>query len=180
MKEVLWKDIFKDESKIGSAEFRLLSNWSELTPKLKFFMPNIKVTLLFHAQGQAYNSELEILRQSQNSLTEIREVILGEERPFMFSRTVFSKNIDHIERANFSGLGEKRLGEILFAEDSIYRRKFIEYTRLNSEQGSWLYKKAKVQNIHCPREVWARRSLFVREESPVLLLTDIFYKIINL
>ena len=115
-----------------------------LTQKLKKRYPDFRVEVHKQEELEIYNHEINLLGNEKNFI--VREVSLyGDNQPVVFARSVIPKNAktDSIMR-----IGNKPLGEILFTDPNTLREP-IEVTFQN--------------------DIWGRRSVFVMNNSRILV-----------
>jgi len=101
----------------------------------------------------------------------LREVhLLCNGRVCVFARTLIPRSSLRGHCQRLARLGERPLGEVLFADPSMQREPFEIATLV---RGHSLYRLA-LRGLECrPRAIWGRRTLFRIEERP-LLVYEIF------
>jgi len=115
-----------------------------LTQKLKKKYPDFRVEVHKHEESSIYYHEINPLGNEKNYI--VREVSLyGENHPVVFARSVMPKNT---QTESIMKIGNKPLGEILFTNPKILREP-IEITFQNN--------------------IWGRRSVFVMNDSRILV-----------
>ena len=115
-----------------------------LTQKLKKRYQDFRVKVHKQDELEVYNHEIKKLGNEEKFI--VREVSLyGDNHPVVFARSVIPKNI---KTDSIMKIGNKPLGEILFTDPNILREP-IEITFDNN--------------------VWGRRSIFVMNESRILV-----------
>lgn len=103
-------------------------------------------------------SEAQLLSLSCRELALVREVKLcGRETPWVFARTVIPVATLTGRQKQFSQLGNRSLGTVLFNDPSMRR-------------GAFQISKLCLQSAE---QVWARRSLFYLDDKP-LLVCEVF------
>ena len=115
-----------------------------LTQKLKKRYTDFRVEVRKQEESSIYNHEISQIGNEENFI--VREVFLyGDNQPVVFARSVIPKNTktDLIMK-----IGNKPLGEILFTDPNILRKP-IEITFQNN--------------------IWGRRSVFVMNDSRILV-----------
>lgn len=133
--------------------------------------------LIAHSQGQfrvevlqqrtqrAQLSEYRALKLNRQRWAVVREVILyGQNTPWVFARTIIPLSTLKGPLKRLHHLGNRPLGEALFAEPSM-RRKGVEVARVKARH------LPKVAQQLKPR--WGRRSVFTLKNKP-LLVSEIF------
>ncbi|MDP2795104.1 MAG: chorismate lyase [Sulfurisoma sp.] len=121
--------------------------------------------------NHVWPDEREALRLSDNEQPLVREVLLFcGTTPVVFARSLAAaRHLDGPWRS-LRGLGSRPLATMLFADPRIARGA-IEFCRIDGRQP--LHHRAEAAVPELPRELWARRSVFRRENAP-LLVTEIF------
>lgn len=101
----------------------------------------------------------------------VREVVLmADDMPVVFAHSVVrAEDVPGAWRL-FAGIGRRPLGEALFADPCI-RRSPLALRRLDARHP--LHARAAAVCGAAPTAYWARRSLFLRQHSP-LLVTEVF------
>jgi chorismate--pyruvate lyase len=101
----------------------------------------------------------------------VREVlIVSDQKQWMFARTVIPQNTLKDQELCLMNLGDRSLGSVLFNDPSMWRSEF-ELAYFTSEL-DWHKKIVSYTNKILPA-LWARRSIFMIKEKP-LLLTEVF------
>ncbi|MCK5697605.1 MAG: chorismate lyase [Gammaproteobacteria bacterium] len=123
-------------------------------------------------QGMAQPSKDEVQRLKLNHhYALIREVLLYcGDTPIVFARTVIPINTLSASQHQLACLGNRPLGEFLFAQPAL-ERDAMEITALN--QGHQLYDIAVHSLKKSLPQVWARRSIFRLKDKP-LLVAEVF------
>ena len=140
-------DHFKD---VPNKLFFWLKDDQSLTQKLKKRYPDFRVEVHKQKESVIYGHEINKLGDEERFI--VREVSLyGDNQPVVFARSIIPKNgkTDSIMK-----IGNKPLGEILFTDPNIIREP-IEITFHN--------------------DVWGRRSVFVMNDSRILV-SEFFLK----
>ena len=115
-----------------------------LTQKLKKKYQDFRVEVHKQEELEIYNHEINLLGNEENFI--VREVSLyGDNQPVVFARSVIPKNT---QTDSIMKIGNKPLGEILFTNPNILREP-IEITFQNN--------------------IWGRRSVFVMNDSRILV-----------
>jgi chorismate--pyruvate lyase len=115
-----------------------------LTQKLKKKYPDFRVEVHKQEESSIYNHEINQIGNEENFI--VREVSLyGDNEPVVFARSVIPENT---KTQSIMEIGNKPLGEILFTDPNILREP-IEITFQNN--------------------VWGRRSVFVMNDSRILV-----------
>ena len=138
-----WHDIDYFDDIPEKALFWIRDDQS-LTQKLKKRYPDFRVEVHKQEEASIYNHEISQIGNEENFI--VREVSLyGDNQPVVFARSVIPKNTktDLIMK-----IGNKPLGEILFTDPNILREP-IEITFQNN--------------------IWGRRSVFVMNDSRILV-----------
>jgi len=130
-----------------------------------------RVLPLSQQRGLAWPDERNALGLAGNDMPLVREVLLFcGTTPVVFARSLAAAcHLDGPWRS-LRGLGSRPLATMLFADPRIARGA-IEYCRLDARNP--LHRRAEAAVAELPRELWARRSVFRRECTP-LLVTEVF------
>lgn len=157
---------------IGRQPYRpWLTDNGSLTAALKSRCPALQVMRLRQGLARPHADERTLLGLTPKAYALIREVmLLCDERPLVFAHSV-------IPRAGLAGpwrslsrLGNRPLGEALFADPRIVRHP-LQYRRLDRRHP--LYRSAVHHLTLQPSWLWARRSVFARDGYPILV-TEVF------
>lgn len=122
--------------------------------------------------------ESALLGIAPQQLAYSREVFLyADDQPVVFAHSVVAHEHLRGEWSAVRKLGSKPLGALLFAHPLV-ERKPLHYQALRSTHP--LYQRAVAELSDPPRRLWARRSLFLLHDAP-LLVTEVFLpEILNL
>ncbi|MDD7804922.1 MAG: chorismate lyase [Endozoicomonas sp. (ex Botrylloides leachii)] len=144
-----------------------LASWlldtGSLTERLKkTYQNDVKVNVIKHAWAVPTHSEKLFLGLADGTRTSIREIFLvcaGQIK--IFARSVFPESSLRGEQASLLELGNKPLGEFLFAHPAV-KRGTIEMAGIPAKQF----------NQHLPfqytdERAWGRRSLFYIYNQPI-------------
>lgn len=127
------------------------------------------VRLLGQGMGRPFVGELGVLGLPERRLALTREVLLfGIERPLVLARTVMPPSALRGEHCALARLGNRPLGEVLFAQRGL-RRPRLEFAKVLPMD--WLPGVALGYGLDGP--VWGRRSLY--EVDHVALLVCEFF-----
>ena len=132
---------------------------------------DFSVKLLHQGMAIPSNDEVQRLKLKHRHYALIREVLLYcGDTPVIFARTVIPVKTLTGPQRQLAHLGNRPLGEFLFAQPAL-QRDAMEVTALTN--GHQLYDSA-VQNLHKrPDQLWARRSIFRLRHKP-LLVAEVF------
>ncbi len=130
------------------------------------------VKLLRQGMGIPSNDEVQRLKLRSRHYALIREVLLYcGETPVVFARTVIPIKTLTGSQRQLSHLGNRPLGEFLFAQPDL-QRDAMEIAVLN--RGHQLFDSAVYHmSDDSPSDVWARRSIFRLGHKP-LLVAEVF------
>ncbi|MEQ6342945.1 MAG: chorismate lyase [Gammaproteobacteria bacterium] len=154
----------------------VLSSWlfdtTSLTQRLRQACHgHFQVRVMSEAQARPLRDERVTLRMRGYEGAVVRMVyLLCDERPWVFARTVIPLRTLSGPQRRLAYLGNKPLGEMLFADKSM-RRSEVEVARLAA--GSAVFRMATQALEHKPDEIWGRRSVFYLQDKP-LLVSEIF------
>ncbi|MBN7823605.1 chorismate lyase [Bowmanella dokdonensis] len=133
-----------------------LRNWlldtGSLTERLQSHCRQFRVQLL----GQAPLPLLDNEREQMGPVDYlVREVILwGDDRPWVFARSLLPRALCEQDRGELSNLGEKPLGSILF-NDARFERQPFQVTRLSAA-----HRLQSALKLPGTQVLWGRRSVF--------------------
>lgn len=135
-----------------------LQDTSSLTQKLKHLSEHrFHVEKVHQSVSRPTFSESRTLNMSAHSRALVREVILyGCDSPWVYARTVVPLSTLQGALRHFKHLGNKPLGEALFAMPQM-RREFINIGTIPLSNLSGLQQQPPE---HVNRSLWGRRSLF--------------------
>lgn len=169
--EPLWKE--KPISAIKQAS-RLQKSWLQETGSLtrrlkKLCGHDFNVNLQFQNWSRPSLSEQNNLDMRNGELANIREVTLQfGATPFVVARTVIPRQMLSGSLRHLISLGNKPLGEVIFAEPGLIRRSFEV-----SVFDSGFFRQNSIRK-HCgDRRIWGRRSCYVVHDKPILI-SEIF------
>jgi chorismate--pyruvate lyase len=115
--------------------------------------------------------ESALLGIAAQQLAYAREVYLyADDQPVVFAHSVVAQQHLYGAWAAVCGLGNKPLGAMLFAHPLV-ERKPLHYKALRDTHP--LYQHAASELSDPPQRLWARRSLFLLHDAP-LLVTEVF------
>lgn len=99
----------------------------------------------------------------------IREVLIyADELPVIYAKTIFPAETLNETNTALKQLGNQSLGDILFKSDNC-SREYLEYATLDKTNA--LYKRIEQHSsLHNQENIFARRSLFLMQEKPLLVL----------
>ncbi len=148
-----------------------LKNWllatGSLTERLQSQCRQFSVSVIGQGEADLLEDEKQQLN-AQNEDWIIREVILsGDGIPWVFARSVLPKSELDGSLSNFSNLGNKPLGQVIF-NDAQFERLPIQVTRLETTN-----KLLQRLSIVSDKPLFGRRSLFRYRQSR-LLVAEIF------
>lgn len=157
---------------VGQSPYRpWLTDEGSLTAALKSRCPALQVERLRQGLARPNADERTLLGLAPKEHALIREVmLLCDGHPLVFAHSVIPRAGLTGPWRNLSRLGNRPLGEALFADPRIVRHP-LQYRRLDRRHP--LYRSALRRLTVRPSWLWARRSLFVRDGYPILV-TEIF------
>ena len=132
---------------------------------------DFSVKLLRQGMAIPSNDEVQRLKLKHRCYALIREVLLYcGDTPVIFARTVIPIKTLSGPQRQLAHLGNRPLGEFLFAQPAL-QRDAMEIASLS--HGHQLYDPA-LQNLpKSPTQLWARRSIFRLRDKP-LLVAEVF------
>lgn len=132
---------------------------------------SFRVQVLSQGWARPLRSEARALGSRRGRRCIVRQVLLlCDERPWVFARTVIPVTSLHGPQRHLMHLGSRPLGAVLFADKSM-RRGVVELTRIAPAHGLYRYATANLQRK--PAAIWGRRSVF-RVGGRPLLVSEIF------
>jgi chorismate--pyruvate lyase len=151
-----------------------LSDRTSLTAKLMQHSKRFRVQRLRQENGQCLRDEHRAIGLPRRQIVRERDVILRcDEQPVVFAHTVVPLSATASDWPFFGTLGERSLGTTLFGDPRV-RRGELEYAKLHP--GHPLARRVinalGLERSHFP--LFARRCLFKRKRSGVLLVTEVF------
>ncbi|MCH9698494.1 MAG: chorismate lyase [Gammaproteobacteria bacterium] len=170
-KEPLWKE--KPISAIKQASHPQQSWIKEagsLTRRLKKLCGHeFNVNLQYQHWTRPAFSEQKNLAMRNAELANIREVILQYgTTPLVVARTVIPRQMLNGSLRHLISLGNKPLGEVIFAEPGLTRRSF-EVCVFDSG----LFRQQSIRQHCVDQRIWGRRSCYVVHGKPILI-SEIF------
>jgi chorismate--pyruvate lyase len=156
-----------------------LRTWLEtqgsLTARIKTRCSRFNLVVLYQGLAKPLPDEVAALGIKPTERAWVREVLLCEgSTPLVFAHSVLP--LGHVRGAwnLFQGLGNRPLGEALFADRSISRQPLV-FCRLKSHQPlrARLHRHAPTQSLSQYPDLPARRSLFERHGKS-LMVTEVF------
>ena len=142
-----------------------------LTRRIQLRCRMFRLDLLSQRLGAARSDEYAVIHTRPGTRCLVREVSLNCGRaPLVFAHTVVAPRTLRGAWRMLSHLGTQPLGAALFADPCI-KRYPLRFRQLNRHHA--LYRRACALLEQCPAQLWARRSLFVLHDSP-LLVTEVF------
>ncbi len=155
----------------GTARYdRWLIDRGSLTSRIQARCPAFGVKLEFQGRGRASRDERFLGAGGRRHMV-VREVYLYcGNTPVVFAHSVVRNRDLRGAWRSLAGLGTRPLGAALFADPRV-RRYPLRFRRLNARHE--LYRRACRRLAAPPPALWARRSLFSRHKSPILV-TEVF------
>jgi len=152
-----------------------------ITRRLRCLYNNqVDVELLFHQHSLPFLSENQLLKQSSQHYSLIREVMLKSNgKPLILARTVIPIKTLHGAQRILSRLGNKPLGEVIFSYPKLQR---LEMQVCKIASSHWLPEITNRTNVH--DSIWARRTIYAIKNRQLLVseffLPEITENIVNL
>lgn len=153
---------------------RALRPWltakGSLTARLIASFGPLQVQIRQQGWQQAHRDEAAAL-QISGSRQWVRDVLLrAGQQPLVFAHSIARPETLRGSFGFLRRLGERPLGAALFADRRI-RREALCWRRIDARHPLW--QKAGAASAPLPRQLWARRSVFVRGRDR-LLVTEVF------
>jgi chorismate-pyruvate lyase len=160
----------------------LLSDWVTkpyiLSQELKRHYQLVQVDIIAEGYATPYEDEakcLGISNESAESAWVRRVFLIGDNLPRTYGRVVIPQQIYQKYQSQFCQLGNKLLGETLLYHNPQVTRKPFEYGQIDASCP--LAEDVKAKNFITQdhkNNLPARRSLFLNQGVPFLLLTEVF------
>lgn len=148
-----------------------LKTTTSLTEKLRHICPELEVMVLSETYETPMLSETQQLGLANNEKAWVRCVVLRcQQRHLIYARTVIPNMNPNNPWQELQDLGNKPLGEILFEMPSIQRSSF-EFSK--NKLQDWPHLNETIAQNEMNNTSFARRSVFVQKQAP-LLLTEVF------
>lgn len=149
-----------------------LTDQGSLTQRLTRRCPQFAVRVLQQGQARPLPDESALFRLRQAELVVERDVLLlCRDQPAVFAHTIFTRESLRRVWQPVGRLGNRSLGTLLFSNPRI-RRGSMQYRKLDRRHP--LYRRIMRQTSgSLPASLWARRSLFLLDNQP-MLVTEVF------
>lgn len=148
-----------------------LRSVGSLTRRIEQRSSGMKVKVQFQGPHRLHRDERFMMPVGARVATLTREVyLLCRRTPVVYAHSVIQPGDRGAARRLLRRMGMRPLGATLFAEPRI-RRYAMHYRKIGRSHD--LYRKAVMVLKHAPATLWARRSVFVIEKSPILV-TEVF------
>lgn len=134
---------------------------------------SFKVHVISETRASPTPDEIKALGLRYRSQAMIRQVILYcDEKPYVYARTVIPITTLTGPLRRLANLGNKPLGEVLFADRSISRGE-VEISQLKASHENYKWTQNKDHQT-----IWGRRSIFYQKNKK-LLVSEFFMPEIN-
>ncbi len=149
-----------------------LTDQGSLTRRLTGRCSQFSVRVLQQGKSLALPDEAGLFRLSPTELVVERDVLLlCRGRPAVYAHTIFTRESLRRVWQPVGRLGNRSLGTLLFSNPRIRRGK-LQYRKLDSRHP--LYRRIMQHTgAPLPASLWARRSLFLLDNQP-MLVTEVF------
>lgn len=142
-----------------------------LTARLRSRATTFRVATLSQQLARPDHDEAALIGLSAGRLALVREVVLHcDERPTVFAHSIVAADDVRHPWRFVASLGNRPLGAVLFSDPRIERAP-LHFKTLDRRHP--LYRHAAAHLPSVPARLWARRSLFRLDGSP-LLVTEVF------
>lgn len=154
-----------------------LTDPSSLTARIRRRCGRFGVEVLYQGLGQAVRDEAILLGLRAGERVWVREVLLiADGVPVVFARSLLPRRNVRGAWNLFHGFGARPLGAALFADPAIERAP-LACTRLDARDARYHRARAALSARQPPvameRELWGRRSLFLRH-GRALMVSEFF------
>jgi chorismate lyase len=155
-----------------------LRDHGSLTRRIRQRCTSFEVRNVHSGLARIALDESALLGIAPQQLAYTREVYLyADSHPVVFAHSVVAREHLHGTWAAVRSLGSKPLGAMLFAHPLVVRKP-LHYKALRSSHPLYQHAAARLSDPHS--RLWARRSLFLLHDAP-LLVTEVFLpEILNL
>ncbi len=163
----LWKNHHRDlENRLPAELKSWLTETGSLTKRLRaLYGGSFAVTVLFNRRKPAYIDESRLLDLPPDRYQLTREVMLtANGQPLVLARTILPEQTIKIARRNLSHLGNRPLGEVIFAYPDLERR-LRQYSR--AEIGLW--PPTLQAEFGAEPAIWGRRTVYAIHHQPLLV-----------
>jgi chorismate lyase len=149
-----------------------MTDRGSLTARIVAHFPDFNLQRVVQARVLPFADERRALRLRAGELAIVREVILKSgTTPLIFAHTVAHSDSLNGAWRGLSRLGARPLAEMLFHDPSVSRMA-IEYKLLNARHPlAWRVR--EVITLPTTATIWARRSVFLKAQQP-LMVTEVF------
>ncbi len=142
-----------------------------LTRRIQAQCCDFRVKPVFQSFATVHGDERVVMDLRPGELAMVREVFLYcNHTPVVFAHSVVARKDLRGAWRGLSGLGNKSLGSVLFANPKI-KRTPLQFKKLNPKHA--LFERACQKLTVMPSSLWARRSLFTLHGQS-LLVTEVF------
>ena len=171
-----WLSLFELElTGIDNNQLHWLSDYGSMTERLQSYaLDPLKVELVTAKRQKVTAEERHFLALAQHEWPYVREVIMQvDNKPWLVGRTVIPGSTMDNKGRVLTMLKTKPLGPMLF-DRKLDARQFIEVAAIDENHDLFPNFKQIMPNLETvPKRLWARRSLFVFENNP-LLVQEVF------
>jgi chorismate--pyruvate lyase len=162
-----WQNhLYGQQSRLPDGVQSWLLESGSLTKRLRtLYGAKFGVKLLFNDWRPAFIDECRLLGQPPARFQLIREVLLhADGKPLLLARTIIPAQTISIAQRNLSHLGNRPLGEVIFAYPDLERRQ-RQFSL--AETGNW---SAELQSATPVQQaVWGRRTVYAIHKQPMLV-----------
>lgn len=157
---------------MGSGAFRpWLLDRGSLTQRLRARSKSFSVRGVSQQWARPQPDEARLLGMRAHHSALLREVSLCcDGQPVVFAHSVLPRRSLRGAWHGLGQLGARPLGEALFANPAVVRAS-LTYRKLSAT--SALFQRAAAGLREVPRNLWARRSVFLLQDAPILV-TEVF------
>lgn len=170
--KALPRDILWAPTPVAAGRYRpWLTDRGSLTARIAERCPGVRVRLIFQGMRRPDRDERFLFADAGAPRVLVREVILYcRDTPVVFAHTVLDPEHLRGPWRSVSTLGNRPLGAALFADPKVRRYP------LRQRKIGWHHELHRRLSAHvpgAPGSLWARRSLFQLDDSPILV-TEVF------
>jgi chorismate--pyruvate lyase len=150
---------------------RWLTDRGSLTARIVDRFPDFNLLRLRQTYQYPHRDERRHLDFRESELAVVREVLLKSgNTPLVFAHSIVARRDLAGAWRGLSRLGSRPLAEMLFHDPTVARLP-MEYRRIDARHA--LYRRAQEVAPFTAHTLWARRSVFLKRDRP-LLVTEVF------
>ena len=155
---------------------KCMADWlvyaKQISPRMKDCYKDVQLNLIKQGWGTVFDDEAELLPSAQSDLW-IRQIMLvGDQQPCTYGRTVIPAETFHQYSSVFENLGNQMIGESFLYKNAQMVRSAFQYAVCDAAHPLYRSVSQALNDPLLGAAVWSRRSVFDLMGYP-LLLTEI-------